>query len=268
MSYTAIIDANLNFENCYRYFIIKIKSDNTGTSASNQFTLPCGTGIFNFNVDISDGSSYTGLTGTTTFTFTGGIGEYTLKISGNFSSIKFNDSGDKLKIIELMNWGEILWGEYQNNSYAGCSNMIYSAIDTPNLTNTKYLQDWFYKCTLVNITNINDFDFSTILMADWAFRASGQNTAITTCNLNTLLYNLEALFLGSSMSTANYTDTVVAFANKCYDNGGLPSPVNFGSQSGRTFDTSRSGGANFANAGLARTYLASILWTISGDTVI
>jgi hypothetical protein len=31
-----------------------------------------------------------------------------------------------------------------------------------------------------------------------------------------------------------------------------------GSQTGRTFDTSRSGGANFANAGAARTYLTTV----------
>ena len=44
-------------------------------------------------------------------------------------------------------------------------------------------------------------------------------------------------------------------------------------QTGRTFDTSRSGGANFANAGAARTYLTNVTptgagWTISSDTVI
>jgi hypothetical protein len=35
------------------------------------------------------------------------------------------------------------------------------------------------------------------------------------------------------------------------------------------YDTSRSGGANFATAGDARTYLTTTAgWTISGDSVI
>jgi hypothetical protein len=74
------------------------------------------------------------------------------------------------------------------------------------------------------------------------------------------------------MSTANYTDTIVGWANYTFTSG-VPINVNMGSQTGRTFDTSRSGGANFATAGDARTYLTTVTptgagWTISGDTVI
>ena len=80
------------------------------------------------------------------------------------------------------------------------------------------------------------------------------------------------MFFGSGMSTANYTDTIVGWANFTTTNG-VPLNVPMLSQFGRTYDTSRSGGANFANAGAARTYLTTATptgagWTISGDTVI
>ena len=81
------------------------------------------------------------------------------------------------------------------------------------------------------------------------------------------------MFRNSGMSTANYTDTIVGWANFTKTNLGNPYDVNMSSQIGKTYDTSRSGGANFVDAGAARTYLTGALptgarWTISGDTII
>ena len=51
-----------------------------------------------------------------------------------------------------------------------------------------------------------------------------------------------------------------------------PTAVSMTGQSGRVFANSRSGGAGFADAGAARTFLTDAVptgagWTISGDTV-
>lgn len=87
--------------------------------------------------------------------------------------------------------------------------------------------------------------------------------------LNSGLTTMERIFANTAMSIENYTDTIVAWANQVFDNSGSPSGVNMTNQTGRTFDTSRSGGANFANAGAARTYLTTTAgWSITGDTVI
>jgi hypothetical protein len=80
------------------------------------------------------------------------------------------------------------------------------------------------------------------------------------------------MFRSSGMSTANYTDTIVGWANYTTTNG-APYNVSMSTQTGMIYDTSRSGGANFADAGAARTYLTTATptgagWTISGDTVI
>jgi len=107
------------------------------------------------------------------------------------------------------------------------------------------------------------------------FSAAFKNTYNFNSNLSSL--DISSLTNGSQMfytwafgmSTANYTDTLVGWANFVYNNSG-PYTVNFGSQNGRTFDRSRSGGANFADAGAARDYLtgATANWTITGDTEI
>jgi hypothetical protein len=70
------------------------------------------------------------------------------------------------------------------------------------------------------------------------------------------------------MNTANYTDTIVGWANYVFTNSGTPANVNMTLQTGRTFTNSRSGGANFVDAQAARDYLVSVGWTISGDTIV
>jgi hypothetical protein len=102
--------------------------------------------------------------------------------------------------------------------------------------------------------------------------ATAFNQYLGNWQLNTGLTSLAFMFRSSGMSTANYTDTVVAWANQVITNGG-PFNLDFSGQVGRTFDTSRSGGANFTTSGDARTYLTSATptgagWTISSDTVI
>jgi surface protein len=73
----------------------------------------------------------------------------------------------------------------------------------------------------------------------------------------------------NGMSCQNYTDTIVGWANYIQSNGG-PLNVSMTNQNSRKFDGARSGGAGFANASAARTYLTTATptgagWTISGD---
>jgi len=106
-------------------------------------------------------------------------------------------------------------------------------------------------------------------MANMFTTASLFNQNLGAWQLNSGLTTMSQIFRNSGMSTANYTDTIVGWANHVFDNGGAPSGVNMSTQSNRTFDTSRSGGANFADAGAARTYLTTTAtWTITGDAVI
>jgi hypothetical protein len=83
---------------------------------------------------------------------------------------------------------------------------------------------------------------------------------------------LNAIFSSSGMSTANYTDTIVGWANYVQSNSGTPANVARGTKSGRTFQNSRPGAPGFLTAGAARTYLTSATpggagWSIS-DTII
>ena len=64
-------------------FIMLVKTDNPGTSASNQFTIPVYT-LFvtnNYDVDWGDGNTDLGVTTSITHTYAS-AGTYTVKISG------------------------------------------------------------------------------------------------------------------------------------------------------------------------------------------
>jgi surface protein len=98
--------------------------------------------------------------------------------------------------------------------------------------------------------------------------ATAFNQNLGAWQLRTAGTNMNQIFRNSGMNTANYTDTIVGWANYVFSNSGTPANVDMATQTGRTFTNSRSGGANFVDAQAARAYLVSVGWTISGDTIV
>ncbi len=275
-------------------FIMLIKTDNSGTTADNQFAIPTTGGGYNYDVDWGDGTTSTGLTAGTTHTFPS-AGNYVVKISGDFPRIYFANGGDKLKLLEVQNWGNIVWGPDFRNAFFGCSNMNITATDSPDLSNiTNLFSAVFYNCSSLNadlgnwdVSNINgmaslffgatiyqgqgleNWDVSNVTNMSSMFRLTNFDNNIGNWQLNSGLTTMDSIFRsGSFPSSANYTDSIVGWANYVFTNGS-PFSVNMANQNQKAFDASRSGGANFATAGDARAYLTTTAgWTISGDIVI
>ncbi|MGB6150651.1 MAG: BspA family leucine-rich repeat surface protein [Pricia sp.] len=133
----------------------------SGSSAVNEITIPTNPAYttYNYTVDWGDGDTDTGVTGDITHTYAS-QGTYTVTISGTFPSIYFNDSGDKLKIIEILQWGDIQWRTMES-AFHGCENINFDAIDEPDLSLVTSLKDMFRECTSFNGI-LNDWDVSTI----------------------------------------------------------------------------------------------------------
>ena len=96
-------------------FVITVKTDNTGTSANDAFTIPTtGTG-YDYNVDCNDDGTdeATGVSGdyTCDYSALGGAGTYTIRIKDHagdgtgFPRIYFNNGGDKDKLLTIEQWG-------------------------------------------------------------------------------------------------------------------------------------------------------------------
>jgi surface protein len=366
-------------------FIMVVKSDNAGSSTSTQFTLrnaavSSGT---TFDVTFSPISDPTDITSVTLDVSSPTInfpvaGTYIVRVDPTtFNRIQFNNTGDKLKLLTITQWGTVVWST-MTISFSGCSNMDVTATDYPDLSivttmssmfnactslvgtsdfnnwntsNVTNMSNMFLGCTLFNqniggwnvsnvttifsmfqnaaafnnggsssiggwnVSNVTSFAFmfrgpsafnqdisgwnissatnlSSMFRGTTAFNqnisgwnvsnittfsnmfqdatAFNQNLGSWALKTTATLPSLISIFTSSGMSCANYTDTIVGWANYVNTNG-EPKSRSMTTQTGRVFANDRSGGAGFANSGAARTYLTGALpdggWTISGDTV-
>jgi len=102
--------------------ILKVDTTKAGTSASNQFTIPTTGGGYNYDVETSE-QLLTGRTGNTTLVWAVG-GIYEVRIRGVFPRMFFNNGGDRLKLLEVLNWGVYGSSLDQSNAFQGCENLI------------------------------------------------------------------------------------------------------------------------------------------------
>jgi surface protein len=149
-------------------FQILVKTDNTGVSGSDSILLPIqGTSMF---IDWGDGNTQTVTQASVPNNTIGGnnvshtyasAGNYVVKISVGLTRIFFNNGGDRLKLLEIQNWGGIVWGATQASAFLGCANMQLTATDVPNLSNVTSLSDYFRGCTVFN-GNVGGWDVSNV----------------------------------------------------------------------------------------------------------
>ncbi|TXE18605.1 hypothetical protein ES692_06060 [Psychroserpens burtonensis] len=139
-------------------FIMTVKTDNAGTSNNDQFTIPIQPAFFyNYNVKTSDGQD---INNASTITFPS-PGTYDIKITGTFPTILFANGGDKNKLLDIKQWGNIVWSTL-TSSFQGCFSLgDVSATDTPDLSTATKITGTFRGSSLTSI-NFNDWDVSNI----------------------------------------------------------------------------------------------------------
>jgi surface protein len=256
----------INGQNDYfvdpNYFEFTVKTDNAGATSSNQFRLPLvSSGSINFTVDWGDNTTDTITTfnqAQVTHTYSS-AGTYTVKIAGIIKGWQFNNGGDRLKFLQVKNWGCL--NISVNNGFNGCSNMTCTAVDSPRITTTS-LQNYFLNCSVFNGA-IGNWDISTVTNLQSTFQScSVFNQSINnwnTSNVTTIqnlfsacsvfnqplnkwntsnVTNMQAVFggffgLGSavkfnqdigSWNTAKVTNMLGMFVNATdFNNGGSPS---------------------------------------------
>jgi len=153
-------------------FVISVKTDNAGTSADNQFTIPTSTtGItqaFNYDIETSDGQIITDVTGNTTITFPS-AGTYDIFVSGSFPYMYFNNGGDKLKLLDIKNFGIYALGSTsQINAFRGCGNMDITATDIGHFENVTGFGNAWQNCLSLTSFPLLDTSSSTNFQSTWA----------------------------------------------------------------------------------------------------
>ena len=184
---------SVDSEDCSAY-----ESFNTTWQIHNDgddITIPTTGSGYDYTIDWGDGTIETNRTGSTTHAYTT-AGTYTVKISGDFPRIYFNNGGDKTQILTIEQWGNIEWTN-MSDAFEGCSNLEINATDAPDLSNCTSLSSMFEDCSSLN-SDLNQWDVSTITeMSSMFENASSFNGDISSWNTSKVQY-MEAMFEDAS----------------------------------------------------------------------
>jgi hypothetical protein len=183
-------------------FIIEVDTSKAG-SASNQFQFTGALGDYDV-VAKQNGvviETFNDLSDEATITFAS-AGIYDLEVfpkaSNGFNTIEFDNDGDRRKVINLKQWGNIVWSDFQ---FRGCLNMYYTATDSPNLTQVGALIVAFNNCGKANI-DARNWDVSGVSRLSGTFN----NTGMSTENLTAIYENWSQLTLKQNVDV-DFGDT-------------------------------------------------------------
>jgi hypothetical protein len=194
-------------------FIIEVDTAKTGVSDNNQFQFTGAEGDYDV-VAKQNGTqvaTFNDLSGEQTITLPSS-GIYVLEVSAKevngFNRIQFNNSGDKLKITDIKQWGTIVWSSFRDAFFA-CTNLIVNATDIPDFSNLTSLRNMFRFSQKAN-PDISNWTFFNTTNARDMFRDA------RTANPNARDWDaskfsrMDNIFLSSNLSVNNLT--------ACYEN--------------------------------------------------
>ncbi len=180
-------------------FVITVKTDNAGTSTATQFTIPTtGTG-YDYNVDCNnDGvNEATAQTGNYTCNYAT-AGTYTVRIKDNtglgtgFPRIYFYNTGDRLKLLTIEQWGKSRWTS-MNFAFYGCYNLAGQATDAPDLSGVTDLSYMFFSAYAFN-QDIDSWNTASVTAMNGMFSsASAFNQDIGDWNTASVT-NMQGMF--------------------------------------------------------------------------
>ena len=164
------------------------------TGANESITIPVGDASGTYTVNWGDGTISTGVTGDQTHQYAV-AGSYTVRISGNFEQIYLDDdlvNAKKLQSIEQ--WGDIQWSTMAS-AFSEASDMVYNAVDSPNLSNVTDMSRMFGDASSFN-GDISDWDVSSVTDMSRMFYFSSFNGDVSDWDVSSVT-DMSYLFYSS-----------------------------------------------------------------------
>jgi hypothetical protein len=129
------------------------------TTANETLTLPYDiSGTFSGTIDWGDGTVVANNYANRMHTYINS-GDYDVTVNGEISGFRYAGSGDRLKIINIKQWG--IYFIVGNRQFERCENLNITATDTPIITSS-VLQRTFQSTDLIFNDSINNWDVSSV----------------------------------------------------------------------------------------------------------
>jgi surface protein len=145
-------------------FIIEVDTSKAG-SASDAFEFTGAVGDYDV-VAKQNGTqvaTFNDLSGQETITLPSSsiyVLEITPKATNGFNRIAFDNGGDKDKIIDIKQWGDVVWSSFER-AFFGCENMLVTATDVPNLNSVNDMLAMFNNAVLAN-PDVSNWNVSSV----------------------------------------------------------------------------------------------------------
>jgi surface protein len=181
-----------------------VKTDNAGVSTSTQFRMPLTTSTnLGFTVNWGDGSPLETITNHTLAIHDyGTAGTYTISVTGALLGWQFQNTGDKLKMLDVKQWSGL--NISSSNGFYGCANLTATATDAPLITSTSLLQ-FFRGCINFNGT-VNNWVTNSVTNLSGCFDGDGIsmifNQPINSWNTSNVTY-ISFMFRNASAFNQN-----------------------------------------------------------------
>lgn len=180
-------------------FISTWKTDNVGVSSSNQIKLPLlSSGDYAMTVAWGDGKSdkinaWDDAAVTHSYA---AAGTYRVVITGRCRGFRFNDAGDKGKILDVARWGHLTL--ISNSCFYGCDNLDISATDAPILE-TIDLTD-FFRSSGITTADLSKWDLSLVVNINSMFRDTvSANPNVSTWDVGNVM-GMGSIFRGATVA--------------------------------------------------------------------
>jgi|GEM_PF-1149083 len=184
----------------------------SGSSDATSVRLPLiNGGNYDFEVDWGDGSTDT-ITeynqAEVTHSYDSG-GIYQINISGTLDGFSFNNGGDRLKLINISQWGNLTLGSSGGYFY-GCTNLNISTTDILNTSGTTSFINAFRTSGVSTIPNISNWDMSAVTDLSYMFyQADSFNSNLTGWDVSNVTTSYQMFYgcdaFNGDMSNMNFS---------------------------------------------------------------
>ena len=202
------LGTNVVFDNTFIPFIIEVDTSKAG-SASDAFEFTGAEGGYDVIAKQNDivVATFNDLSGQQTITLPSS-GVYDLEVSAKevngFNRIRFGNGGDKLKITDIKQWGDVVWSSFERAFY-GSSNILTTATDIPNLSSVTNMRGMFTNASIAN-PDTSNWDVSSVTTMDRMFyKATSANPDTSNWDVSNVT-GMFAMFTNASSANPNTTN--------------------------------------------------------------